>query len=166
MNASERRKRLYASKPMSALVDRVLTGYHVDEEVRQTSIATGWATIVGPRVAARTRPGRVQEGVLDVRVDNSAWLHELSFLADELVERINRHLGDPPMVRQLRWILGRDNSEEIVPLPPRVRAGPGELVQPRQAPPARAGEIRAQAEAVEDEELRHLIEDVRERFDL
>jgi predicted nucleic acid-binding Zn ribbon protein len=41
-------------------------------------LAQEWKQIVGEAVAAHSRPGRLQNGRLDVFVDSSVWLSELS----------------------------------------------------------------------------------------
>lgn len=49
-----------------------------------------WTHIVGPRIAGRTRVGRLQRGVLTVKVASSAWSNELSFLKRQLVAKLQR----------------------------------------------------------------------------
>ncbi len=166
MRYRDRRERIKTPTPVAELVDRVLSGYHIAEDVRQRRIVTEWSNIVGHRLANRTQPGRVQEGVLDVRVCNSSWLHQISFLADEIVARINNTVGEPQMVSDIRWVLGKPRIER----PPTGRIGRanshGEVVHPRAAPPAHEQAIREESKSVEDDELRQLIRDVRTRYDL
>src|SRR5262249_46212213 len=47
-----------------------------------------WELTVGTRIAARTRPLRLEGGVLLVRVATAAWAHELAFLAPEIATRL------------------------------------------------------------------------------
>lgn len=47
-----------------------------------------WQRIVGPKIALRTRVGRLVRGKLTVHAASSAWCNELSFLATEIVERL------------------------------------------------------------------------------
>jgi hypothetical protein len=49
-----------------------------------------WTNIVGQRIAGRTRVGRLQRGVLTVKVASSAWSNELSFLKGQLIEKLKR----------------------------------------------------------------------------
>ncbi len=51
-----------------------------------------WQDIVGPRIAGQSQPEALKDGVLIVRVENSAWLHHLSFLKEELRQRLNKEL--------------------------------------------------------------------------
>jgi predicted nucleic acid-binding Zn ribbon protein len=63
-----------------------------------------WPTVVGPEVARRARPGSLSGGSLQVFVDNSAWLHELTLRAPELVSRLSACFG--PDIRAVRVTLG------------------------------------------------------------
>lgn len=47
-----------------------------------------WQRIVGPKIAARTRVGRLTRGTLHIFAASSAWCNELSFLSQELVTRL------------------------------------------------------------------------------
>lgn len=47
-----------------------------------------WQRAVGPRLAQKTLPERLSDGVLTVRVPSSTWAQELSFLSDVVAERL------------------------------------------------------------------------------
>ncbi|MBF0613508.1 MAG: DUF721 domain-containing protein [Magnetococcales bacterium] len=47
-----------------------------------------WEQVVGASLAAHTEPVKLQEGVLTIRVDSPVWMHQLSFLQDELLEKL------------------------------------------------------------------------------
>jgi hypothetical protein len=152
------------------LVSAVLDLRGVTRLVRERSIMTDWATIVGARVAARAWPTALRDGVLWVRVANSAWLQELTFLRDSMIAAIVGRTGQPPLVRELRLHLpGRDE-----PL-----GGPGELGAARSLghrpplPPPRvwpslaadtAARIDRETAAIEDEELRQAMRALRRRL--
>jgi predicted nucleic acid-binding Zn ribbon protein len=65
-----------------------------------------WASVVGPMVAQRTRPGALSGGSLQIFVDNSTWLHELTLRASELVSRLSAHFG--PEIRAVRVTLASE----------------------------------------------------------
>jgi hypothetical protein len=87
-------------------VDAILKKYGAQKPVREHRLVTGWREIVGERVAARAWPDGLKDGALYVRVANSAWLHELSFLRDVVAERANQLVGPPTLVREVRFHLG------------------------------------------------------------
>ncbi len=53
-------------------------------------LAEAWAAVAGEAVAKRTKVGRIQRGVLQISVDNSALLGELAgFLKHDLLAELN-----------------------------------------------------------------------------
>jgi len=148
-----------------------LLGKHgVARELREHRIVARWRDMVGETLAERTFPDGLERGVLWVRVKNSSWLHQLSFLRDDLVARIARELGDPPLVREIRFHIGpRERVADDDALAPtvRIRRSAARLREP---PPPAAGEelarIEREADAVRDPELRQAILEVRRRWDL
>ena len=77
----------------------------------QESIRRDWGRIAGPDISRRSQPGGLRMGVLDVTVDNSAWLHELTLRSRELLEAVQVRHGS--RVASLRFSLGK------------IAAGPG-----------------------------------------
>ncbi len=65
-----------------------------------------WPRVVGARVGRHSRAVSFRNGALLVEVDGSAWMHELSFLKRDLIQKINRHLRSEP-VREVRFIVSR-----------------------------------------------------------
>src|SRR5262245_57443290 len=66
------------------------------EEARDASAQAGgivvdrerWRRAVGERIASRTEPGRLRNGVLTVHAASSAWAQELTFLMPEILARV------------------------------------------------------------------------------
>ena len=63
-----------------------------------------WAELVGERIAPRTLPQSLRDGLLTVAVVNSTWLNELSFMRAQLVQQINSFFGDRRrQISGIRW---------------------------------------------------------------
>ena len=58
----------------------------------QHRIFLSWSELVDPETRAHARPLKVDNGVLWVEVDNSAWLQQLQFKKLELLDLLNDHL--------------------------------------------------------------------------
>ena len=58
-----------------------------------------WREIVGSRVAERSRPERVEQGVLWVTVSSTAWAQELSMLRKTIIGRLKASYPDLDQVR-------------------------------------------------------------------
>jgi predicted nucleic acid-binding Zn ribbon protein len=152
------------------VVGELLDRHGASRELREHRIAARWASIVGPRVAGRTVPDGLAQGVLWVRVQNSAWLHELSFLKAEIAERVNQTVGDPPLVTEVRFHQGGRRKvaadDALAPTVALRRATPNERPLPPPASGSRLAEIEVETAAVEDPELRALITEARRKLDL
>jgi predicted nucleic acid-binding Zn ribbon protein len=53
----------------------------------------GWAEIVGPQLAAHTRPESFDDGELVVLADSAAWATQVRLLAPQLLRRLAEELG-------------------------------------------------------------------------
>jgi predicted nucleic acid-binding Zn ribbon protein len=100
-----------------------------------------WQRAVGARLAQKTLPERLSEGLLTVRVPSSAWAQELSLLSDVVAERL-RAAGHA--VQRLRF---------QVHAPPRSAERPLTTVRRAELPPR----LKESIEQVEDADLRHAI---------
>ncbi len=77
-------------KPTLTLVGSLLAGSKTTT-ARLAGVSIDWVTwreIVGDRVARRTVPGKIQDGVLSVGVESPVWAQELSLLSDEVIARL------------------------------------------------------------------------------
>jgi predicted nucleic acid-binding Zn ribbon protein len=55
-------------------------------------LAAGWDDLVGPALAAHSRPRSVRDGVLSIVVDGPAWAGQLRYLDEVLLARIAESL--------------------------------------------------------------------------
>lgn len=75
------------------------------------SAVNTWSQVVGNDIAAHTKGFALREnGELVVFVDSGAWANQLSLMSSELLERLNRQLGDAA-VRSLRFTVSRKVKE-------------------------------------------------------
>ena len=71
----------------------------LDQQGWQQRVAVGsvfgrWAEIVGPDLAAHTKPDTFADGELAVIADSTAWATQVRLLAPQLVRRLAAELGD------------------------------------------------------------------------
>jgi hypothetical protein len=71
-----------------------------------------WVALVGAEMARRARPEALVNGCLQIVVDNSPWLHELTLRAPDLAARL---AAEYPAVRSVRFSLGASLAEEPTP---------------------------------------------------
>ncbi|MCX7816031.1 MAG: DUF721 domain-containing protein [Syntrophales bacterium] len=76
-------------KPIGEILSTIIKKRKMPLYVEQRELRVIWDTVVGPSIAAHTSPSHVKKGVLYVHVSSSAWLHQLQFLKNEIVEKLN-----------------------------------------------------------------------------
>lgn len=69
------------------------------------ALGAAWAQLVGPALAAHTRPRAVRDGVLAIVADGPAWAGQLRYLDRVLVERIATEVPGVE-VREVRVSVG------------------------------------------------------------
>ena len=91
---------------LSHVLSRLLNRLGLEDELQGWRAVEDWARVVGPRVACHTRAIGFEHGVLRVEVEGSAWMHELGYLKQELIQAVNRELG-AARVRDVRFVVPR-----------------------------------------------------------
>ena len=134
----------------------------ISDAVRAERIVAEWTEMVGPKIAARTRPDGVHDRVLMIEVASSAWLQELTLLRAQILAGLLERVGEPRLFDELRFrIAGRTSRDRPVPPKPRGRI----TALPKPPPVAASGLAREQivreVDVVDDAELRELIARVR-----
>lgn len=91
---------------ISASLGRAAERLHFSEGVRRGRLLLGWAEVVGPALARQAAPVEVQGDTLLLMCSGPAWSQEILLRQREILERLNRLLGDPPL-KKIRCRTGR-----------------------------------------------------------
>ena len=89
---------------LKAALERALKQRGIEGELKGWDAVREWPRVVGPRIASRTRAVRFHQGALEVQVEGSAWMQELSVLKPQLIRKMNRELGEGA-VTELRYLV-------------------------------------------------------------
>jgi len=109
-DAPERRR---AAAPLGQIVARLLQHYHLRLSENLDPLLADWPALAGPELAARLRPGRLEQGILYVYARSSAELFEIRrFKLRALEARVKQHPGCRD-IRQIRLQL--DPGDEGTP---------------------------------------------------
>jgi predicted nucleic acid-binding Zn ribbon protein len=96
------------SAPPVAGIDEVLQSLVEErgwgERLRGADLDQRWDEVVGPALAARSRPGRLAGGVLVVVVESPAWATQLRYLTGQIAGRATAVGGAE--VRDVRIVVG------------------------------------------------------------
>jgi predicted nucleic acid-binding Zn ribbon protein len=96
---SGRRERRDDPQPLAAAVEGLLSDQGWGLAAKTGSVFGRWPDIVGPDLAAHTRPETLADGELIVTADSTAWATQLRLLASQLIRRLNTELGDGTVQR-------------------------------------------------------------------
>lgn len=108
-----------APRPVGDLLLRAMP--QLRERLLEERIRHAWAEVAGADVARRARPRGLANGCLQVAVDNSPWLHELTLRGAELERRLRERF---PGLTSIRFVLGALPEPAASPPPPRPPAPP------------------------------------------
>lgn len=81
------------AKSLGEILNELLQRNGLTHRVKQFEVINAWPEVVGPAVARVSKAAEVREGVLYVEVLNGVWRNELFYLKPELVQKLNRHVG-------------------------------------------------------------------------
>ena len=114
-------RHVYGPRPVGALVPVISRAAFRRHAAASAKVMADWAEIVGPALAAVTTPRRLSAGVLTIACSGPLAL-ELQHLSNELIARINTHLGGAP-VQRLRFLQTPTSTPATpsAPIPPQAR---------------------------------------------
>ncbi len=123
--AKAKRRRDDDPPPVGEILGRLVNRAGWAERMRLGRLRDAWPQIVGDQVASRSEPVRLEDGVLQVRADGSAWATELTLLSASIASKAASFLGDSS-VREVRVSAGGvvDAERGRRPPPPRRSGSP------------------------------------------
>jgi predicted nucleic acid-binding Zn ribbon protein len=80
--------------PLGAVIEKIVCQYRPNTEQSLMQVWNIWDDAVGPEIAANARPAAFKDSLLLIHVTSSTWMHQLRFLEKNLIDQINRALGN------------------------------------------------------------------------
>jgi len=115
---SPTRPRMPRASRAGSILQQLLNAQGMEQKFREYRAWEVWEKVVGPQIAGHARPLRLREGVLEVRVDQPIWMQQLRLMAPEILQKLNRALGEE-LIRELYWRRGTLTKQEPLTSPPR-----------------------------------------------
>ncbi len=78
------------------------------ERMLEETIRREWETTVGPEAARRSRPQSLRQSTLEVAVDNSPWLQELTLRGAIIAATLAKRHG--PAITAVRFVMGMNRG--------------------------------------------------------
>ena len=88
----KRRPPMKNAASVGNLVQSILRQQGLDGKLREYRAWQVWDEVVGPQIAAKARPIRIREGILEVRVEQPVWMQQLQLLKPKILARLNERL--------------------------------------------------------------------------
>jgi hypothetical protein len=149
-----RRPRLRTAARAGDLLDALLAGWGLDTRLQQYRALVVWDEVVGPQIAARTRPEKIRDGVLEVCVDQPTWMQQLQLLKPQILAKLNARLGDAPL-REIYLKRGKVTAPTAA-----AQASAPPLWRSATLTGDELGDLRQLLTGVTDAELRQDLEDL------
>jgi hypothetical protein len=92
------------------LLQKILRKHHIDIHRQDKGLNVMWSKAAGDIIAAQTRPEKLVRDTLTVKVKSTVWLHQLQFLKQEILHKINSNRQENP-VKQIRFVLDTNPSQ-------------------------------------------------------
>ncbi|MCM2265385.1 MAG: DUF721 domain-containing protein [Desulfuromonadales bacterium] len=136
------------------LVEGLLAGWGLDERLQQYQALIIWDEVVGPQIAARARPERIRDGVLEICVDQPTWMQQLQLLKPQILTKLNARLGEGSL-REIFLKRGKVAARTTAASKPPAPAWRKMMLSGEETT-----ELRTLLAGVEDEELRRDLENL------
>lgn len=75
------------------ILQETLKRRNIPIDCRDQEIVTGWEKTVGPVIFQQTRPEKIRNKTLYLKVSTPIWMQQLQFMKTELIEKVNTALG-------------------------------------------------------------------------
>jgi len=94
---------------LGEVLNQLFTRTGFGRRIAEEKIFSKWGEIVGDTVAANTEPVRISNHLLWVKVSNAIWMHQLQFMKELIVKKLNEKLENSS-VEDLRFFVGEIGS--------------------------------------------------------
>ncbi|PLX73328.1 MAG: DUF721 domain-containing protein [Desulfuromonas sp.] len=92
-----RRPPMKKAAHVGGLLDQLLAKLGLEERLEQAKALVIWESVVGPQIAAHTRPLKIRDGVIEVCVDQPVWMQQLQLMKPQILGKLNAALGEAPL---------------------------------------------------------------------
>ena len=89
------------------LMDEFLSRKRFSFRMSRMLLPQKWVQIAGEAIARNARPVKIEKKKLYLSVSNAAWMNELTYLKDELIEKINS-MAHGELIEDISMRVGRN----------------------------------------------------------
>ena len=100
------RKRKAKFVHIGSIIDDVIKNYRLESDAELIQVWHVWDGVVGDVIAQNARPAAFKGRILLVHVNSSTWVHQLQFLKEEMIDKLNTALGKV-LIDDLKFRIGQ-----------------------------------------------------------
>ena len=93
------------------LLNKALRQLGISKKVKKTQLLNTWSKVIGKDIKEHTEAKYFDRGTLFVNVDNSSWAHQLLFMKQNLIKKLNNKL-DEELVTEIRFKVGHISNQD------------------------------------------------------
>ncbi len=90
---------------IGSILDGLLKNYRYEPEGELMRVWHVWDSTVGDVVSKNAKPAAFKGRILLVYVTSSTWVHQLQFLKEEIIAKLNKSLGKT-LIDDLKFKIG------------------------------------------------------------
>lgn len=90
---------------IGSIIDNVIKQYRSEPDFALREVWQLWDDAVGETIARNARPAAFKGKLLVVHVNSPAWIHQLQFLKNDLISKLNATIGKP-LVEEIKFKIG------------------------------------------------------------
>ena len=90
-------------KSLDSILKKLMRDIGIDQKIEQSRAIIIWPKIVGKRIAEVSKPEKVVNGILFVRVKSAVWRSELVFMKYKILNKLEKELGKN-VVNDIRFL--------------------------------------------------------------
>jgi len=134
------------------ILQKLLKIHKIPLRLEDRRLQDVWSQAVGPRIAAQTRADSIRRAVLFIKVANSAWMQQLHFMKEEIINKFNL-LNNKEPVRDIFFSIGEIPAPAVSPKNQDLAVGGISALKARDKKM-----IESSLSTVADQELREILE--------
>jgi len=83
----------------------------LSRRMQEQKLLDSWDRVVGDAIVEETRPIRVKNRILQVKVTNSVWMQQLQFMKGLIIKKIQENMGND-FLQDIRFYIGEISPGE------------------------------------------------------
>jgi hypothetical protein len=87
------------------VLQSVLKGRNMTITSEKQHLQKIWSQAVGSQIAGQTCPDRLKKNALFVKVSSPIWMQQLHFLKEDIIDKINRQMGEA-LIKNILFSVG------------------------------------------------------------